>query len=610
MSTPASSHPDASARHRWWFGPLVCALLAVAVYLPMVRAEFVWDDRIVQTQQIPFLHGVGDLFSPPQGLFDWSDVYFRPVVTATYLFDDSLNRALYGPPSTRPDGNGPTNPLRARIPHATTVLTHAVATALVVLLARRLLGGAPRAELGAWAAGLTFALHPVHTDSVCAVAGRSDTLATLFVLAAVLLALRLREEGPRPWVAALPVLALLAFLSKEVALAGLVLIPLTGWFGSRGEARRGSGWLVGSLAAAGATYALLRLRSGAGESLPLDVAWADLPLRLGGAVAFYLGKLVVPWPLLPFQPEVAGPWTTALTLAATAGLLGWAVRAWRRGEGLPLLCLLWCGVALVPSLGIAVVRLAVAPVAERYLYLPSVGFCLGLGWLASRHWGPRPRGIDPAVALLAVGCAVYGAMTVQRDLVWQSDLSLWSDTVAREGPSRYILSWSNLGKAYLDRGELDKARPVLLRALEPSVVDDPDGRAIVLANLGFIEAHGAGEAFDAGRLEEAQTRYGAAEGYFTASIAQWPDFPYPHIRRGEGRILRFFLAQRLQNATPVALVEGACQDFRQALWVNGRDPRAQSHLTRCEELLSRVRSGSFSPAGASEFRAPAAPVGR
>jgi len=76
--------------------------------------------------------------------------------------------------------------------HFTNIVLHAVAAALVYFLSRRLLAlglpaASPRAiTLGACAAALFFAVHPLRVESVVWVTERRDELSSLFYLLTVL----------------------------------------------------------------------------------------------------------------------------------------------------------------------------------------------------------------------------------------------------------------------------------------------------------------------------------------------------------------------------------------------------------------------------------------
>jgi hypothetical protein len=178
----------------------IVALAAAAVYARSVGFAFVYDDIWVVLNNT-LLHSPSRwpqiLATPwqPHGLY-------RPLTSLTFAFDWALGGGAPG-----------------RF-HLVNLLLHAAASALVYALASRWL---PRP--GALAAGLLFALHPVHVEAVANVVGRAELLATLCTLAAALLYLRhgdrVRTTGRVPWGTALATLGLvlLALASKESAFA-------------------------------------------------------------------------------------------------------------------------------------------------------------------------------------------------------------------------------------------------------------------------------------------------------------------------------------------------------------------------------------------------------
>jgi hypothetical protein len=111
-----------------------------------------------------------------------------------------------------------------------------------------------------------------------------------------------------------------------------------------------------------------------------------------------------------------------------------------------------------------IVRIGVL-MAERLLYLPSVAVCLLAGeawlWLRARA---RPRLADGAAATAVLALA---ALTLMRNLDWQTPLTLWRDTVAKE--PRSALAHGNLGLSCLVVGDRACARA----ELETAVALDP-----------------------------------------------------------------------------------------------------------------------------------------
>jgi tetratricopeptide (TPR) repeat protein len=99
------------------------------------------------------------------------------------------------------------------------------------------------------------------------------------------------------------------------------------------------------------------------------------------------------------------------------------------------------------------------PLAERYLYLPAVGFCMALSILLVniplRFPGLNLNKAKMAGMCVVVLVALYAVITINRNSDWQDGLSLWSQTLKHVPNSPGV--HSNLGRAYYDKGMLDEA---------------------------------------------------------------------------------------------------------------------------------------------------------
>ncbi len=290
----ASAQPMPRADAWSWAAPALIGLAALLVYGNSLSNGFVWDDPIILTRQLTVFRTVGDVLVPPRDIPQFSPDYYRPLTIATYLLD-------------RAAGGGAPFAF-----HLSVVLAHAATSVLVYLLALQLLGSSmPRqpvpltaaarrrssALAGAAAAGALFALHPIHTESVAWAAGRSDVLATGFMVATLLLQPRAR----RSWIAstAAGLCALAALGSKETAVALYPLMFLREVMGPLAERRDLRAWVrgyAGPLIAA-AVYLLLRRnalgeldrlgtrRAAAGRALAARAGRCDRCVRRKAAVA-------------------------------------------------------------------------------------------------------------------------------------------------------------------------------------------------------------------------------------------------------------------------------------------------------------------------------------
>ncbi|MBN2489608.1 MAG: hypothetical protein JXQ29_02005, partial [Planctomycetes bacterium] len=310
--------------------------------------------------------------------------------------------------------------------HLTNVLVHALNSLLVFLLVRSLC----RRHWVALAAGVLFAVHPIHTESVTWIAGRTDVMATTFYLAAFWCYVRFRNSGSSGALAGGITLALVAALTKEMALPlGVVLLAYElVRFVAR---RRGAGdlhlparpvWLRESrpgerlavacaIAVAGFTvlgavvYFAVKsgvVVTGAGPVPQEGGPWLDL--ETGKTIAFfkiffaflhagfwYLGKAIFPLPLniypsIPWTAPVVGVLLLLGHLAVAAAPVA-LLFVWKQGRLLAL-AVLGFYVSLAPLSclleGMRLLRFSEDvdfPVSERFLYLPSFYICLALAWL-------------------------------------------------------------------------------------------------------------------------------------------------------------------------------------------------------------------------------------
>jgi tetratricopeptide (TPR) repeat protein len=300
---------------------------------------------------------------------------------------------------------------------------------------------------------LLFALHPIQSEAVTYVSGRSMSQMALFALAGLLLWLEAGTHA-RPWLwrGAALICFTAAVLSKEVALvAPLLLFLFPGY-----SARRDAPWLAAFLLAA---MLLLFLAFGYQRLLSEPLArglGANLASELN-AVFYLLGQLLRPHALNidPYLPELRGfsPLLgLQLSLLASALLLAW----WRRRRQ-PWIAfgLTWFLLLLLPTHSL-IPRLDLA--SERHLYLAAIG----IDWMAAIALAgllpaPARSGLVMTLALAGIG------FTAARNLDYRDEISLWQATVM-ESPGK-ARAWNNLGYAHKLAGQRQEARAAFVEAL-------------------------------------------------------------------------------------------------------------------------------------------------
>jgi tetratricopeptide (TPR) repeat protein len=448
----------AAQRRRLLVASVSVALMACALYAPSLGFQFVWDDEeLIFGAQAPT---TGPLLAIWGSAFPIGDgAYFRPLVLTLYW----LEHLLFG-----------LNPL---VFHATQVALHALCCVQVFWLALVLANGKWRTEWRPWAlagplsAALLFLAHPVHVEAVALVSARTDLMASLFCLSAVLTAVRVAtrpKAGLSGWAVLSGVAALAGLLSKEVA----IVVPALSYLAMRVRAAPGArSRILTVLGAQGlgivGYFGLRAFGLGVfGTARELD--WGTLSVVLTN-VGRSVELLLFPLRLRVYHqlPLGAEAWVLvgagALAIAATLGLV---VIAWRRWERTA--CgLLWVGVSVLPASGI--LDIPGAPIAERFLFLPSVGLCLlaseGVRWLASKTVA-SPKARFTIAAAIAGVALVLGVRTLMRLPVYRSNLALF-ETVIQESPTFYY-GYLGVGIFHQKRAQPERAIPYLENAVRLS----------------------------------------------------------------------------------------------------------------------------------------------
>lgn len=446
------------------------AACAVVVYLGALWNQFALDDNqiVVYNTLVRELGGVWRAFASPYWPPQVSGRLYRPLPLVTYAIDWQVAGGA------------------AWWFHAINVAWHAGASAAVAWLAGRWSG-----DRAALAAGLLFAVHPVHVEAVANVVGRAELMAALFAVLAVYAALANDRLG---WSA----VALAAgLLSKENAMVVPVLIAWGWMVGLARPSRRRMAAYAGVWLALGTLYMAVRWTVLGHEVLdrvaPVFFGASPVAVRLTAVAALTDVARLLVFPLTlradyspaertlvptPLDPRFA---FGLLCLAAWGALL-W--RTWRGGRRVEAFGLGWIAVALFPVSNLAV------PVgvllAERALYLPSAGLAVAVGaWLRDLE----ARRLAYLLGLLVVAGGVRTALRVP----------VWRDTRATITSELEDSPRSFVGPAHMVFVNLIEHEPA--QALEAFRA----ATAIYDVTLPWLQIQGAEAAFATGHAELADS---------------------------------------------------------------------------------------------------------
>lgn len=428
---------------------MLISFFILACYYPTVFAPFNSIDDLklinhllnidsVDFVRLFFPHGTGQ--------------YYRPLLYVTFIVDNYV----WG--------------LQESFMHLENILLQLCSALLVYGITRKILQmQGVTASLLPFAAAFLFGLHPLATEPVNWVSGRTDLLAGLFVFASFLLFLQSLESHSY-WRAALGgLLLLVGCLAKETALFILPGLIFWSFIPPRDLTIRSFSaqklFLPSVYALAGATYLGMRwlalsgdkkiattIASGSSSNDSAITLWNIVWTALKGS-GFYFKKLIIPVPLNFGIVEISHYYFWLGLLVC----LGIIYCLYRRDLASYLFLASFCLVS--PALVLPLLKITWTPVAERYAYIASAPFVIAVCLIFVRYLKPHlsMRAVTLATALL-MGSA--GIVTAQRNIVWQDNFTLYDDTVKKS--PRFAAARNELAIALHKQGRSDEAYAILL----------------------------------------------------------------------------------------------------------------------------------------------------
>jgi tetratricopeptide (TPR) repeat protein len=456
---------------------LLIPVVVISLYASAIDAPFAYDDRvhIIENPQVISFRGLSDRHSlsafieTPMG---WSG---RPLLFLTYGWNYSSSG------------------LQASAFRWLNIIIHTINALLVFRITWTMARWTSRTSSQAFwtgvAAGVLFAAHPLLTESVTYIAGRSSSLCGTFYFTGLLaIAYAGNCSGRRQWFAVAAVLACTAIglLVKQDAITLLPGSATLIWFAwPKDQNFRRRLTITGILAAALGGLLILdassmsvvsRVTSGneALVSAGFEQTMPFVPYVLTSIKEwsfYYLWRLFVPVHLSvdPASAEITNPISGAvlLSIGAIAAMMAFALY-FRRRDRLAAAAIIL--IVVSPLAAYCVFPLADV-VAEHRAYITAIGAVM----LAASAFGKAAR---PAmVAALAV--VSYGWLTVDRNAIWSDEALLWEDA-ARKAPEK-LRPHLNLASLYQVRSQPDRA----IAQYEFVLARNPDHPA-ALSNLGAL----------------------------------------------------------------------------------------------------------------------------
>ncbi|MBF0595432.1 MAG: tetratricopeptide repeat protein [Candidatus Omnitrophica bacterium] len=362
----------------------------------------------------------------------------------------------------------------------------------------------------AFGAALLFLCHPANTQAVSYITQRFASLATMFYIASLAFYLRARlasnTDASLPFFLLAGISALLGIFSKEITITlPLMALVIDRIFISyqipsapkKSKPAALPAKVPAVLIAAMIAFSLIipvlfhfNLQAILSMTLKSSSHEGDI-LNAGTFFLTQLRVMIVMLRLLILPvgqnldydfPMSSGLFTPVSTFLSLLLIIGMVMAGWKmfKRHCFVSFAILWFLITWLPEF-----YPRVHVIFEHKLYLTSIGFFIAVAWLIWEH----PVLKKKAVWITLILTVILGVMTVKRNEVWQTELALWNDVVAKS-PHK-ARPYNNRGIAYFKQGQLPQAVADYNQAiaLNPTFAEPYNNRGYILSDQGnFVQA--------------------------------------------------------------------------------------------------------------------------
>ena len=441
---------------------LIIAVLGFALYANTLFHDFTQDDAIVIYDNIYTSQGIKGI----PGLLKYDTFFgffkevgkeklvaggrYRPFTPIMFAIENQVFGTLKLDAAGNPilDERGNTIlKFPPFIGHFFNIIWYIVSGILMYLVIRRLLRskGEMVSVLVALGASLLFMAHPIHTEAVANIKGRDEIIALVGSLGALYFTFKAFDSGKFIWSLLAAVLFFIGLMSKENAITFMVIIPLAFWFFTDSSV---SNAIKSIIPLTASTFAFLVIRTSVigmdsggtpwelmnnpfikivnGVYLPYSATekLATILYTLGKYVQLLFAPITLTHDYYPYhvQTMTFGDVNVLLSFALYTAMAYFAVKGLKNKS--------------VPAFGVwffllslSIVSNIVFPIgtnmSERFMFMPSVGFCLALCYFLYS----KLKNVGSYMAFLLVACALLGFKTVDRNKVWKDNFTLFTTDI-------------------------------------------------------------------------------------------------------------------------------------------------------------------------------------
>lgn len=397
-------------------------LISFIVYTNTLNHDYILDDySVIKDNWVvkKGTEGISTIMKTPYRYGYWNSegTLYRPFTLAMFALEWQIS------------------PDTPSIHHWVNVLANSLMIVLLLLFLYQLFD--PKHRLLLFLATLLFALHPIHTEVVANIKSRDEIMAFLFLLGGMFYFLKKYNSNKSLAASILAIAFLVGLMFKESIVTFLFLFPVLVYL-TRKETSLTIYSFVPMLIGFGVFFLIRNSivdTNAMNSTAEIDnflVGIDHYPDKLATAIyliGIYLLKLVFPHPLSNdysyphFEVVSFGNFGVLLTLAIIIGGLAFAFSKFKKDT------LLWTGIIIMGgtlALYSNIVITIGSSFGERFLFLPSLGFCIIFVWGLEQILKNKT---NPIIAIsLAIG-VLYGGKTIARNNAWKDNFTLYETDV-------------------------------------------------------------------------------------------------------------------------------------------------------------------------------------
>jgi tetratricopeptide (TPR) repeat protein len=438
----------------------------------------------------------------------------------------------------------------------------------------------------AFTTSLLFGIHPMHVESVAWVSERKDVLYSLFFLAGLISYTKYVDSGSKKQYGLTILLLVLSLLSKPAAVIFPVVLFCIDLLRNRkfslGLLAEKIPFFILAFAMGLLTFTAQR-EKGAIEGAEIFDLSTRILMGFYGIMMYFI-KLIIPVNLSPFYPfapiNEALPTAYYIAPLFSVMLIVLVFYSLNRNRVVAFGILFYLANLL---LVLQFMPVGSAIIADRYTYLPYIGFFYIAGWLIDRYAkGNFSRSYHFNIPI----AVIMGILTFKQCGIWLNGATLWDHAIKTQPSARAYL---NRGSLYKDEKKYQEAIQCFNEALKINVADH---EAYMLRGNVYFEMNKPDLAFsdykkslsikpnystaldNVGALFGLRLQYDSALVYLNKALAISPGYSPSYKNRA--------LVNLELNKN-----EDAIRDFKKFLEYNPNDPDIMNVIGVCYRNLGR-----------------------